>query len=161
MALGKFFYFKTFQDGLWTSFAFGLGADDDPNQRIEAFGHNKKPIREPKSYLELVWNGLQDFTIKILIVAAVASIAIDVGTASDSNRSIAWVEGNMYKNFSGFAILMAVVISVNATAINDYQKERQFQKLNNVADERKRITVIRGGRNVDIHQSEVLVGDVV
>ena len=53
-------------------------------------------------------------------MAAVASIAIDVGTASDSNRSIAWVEGNIYKIFSGFAILMAVVISVNATAINDY-----------------------------------------
>lgn len=55
--------------------------------------------------------------MKILMVAALASIAIDVGTAADDEkRKIAWIEG--------FAIITAVMISTNANAINDYQKER-------------------------------------
>lgn len=47
------------------------------------------------------------------MLAALASIAIDVGTAADNEkRKIAWIEG--------FAILTAVMISVNANAVNDY-----------------------------------------
>lgn len=66
-----------------------------------------------------------------------------------------------YSILSGFAILVAVFIVSNVTAANDYQKERQFQKLNKVADDRKRVTVWRGGVKTDIHQSEVLTGDVI
>ena len=41
---------------------------------------------------------------------------------------------------------MAVLICATVTAVNDYEKERQFIKLNSVADSRKRTTVIRGGK---------------
>ena len=75
--------------------------------------------------------------MRVLIVAAVVSIIIDVSTADESHRSTAWVEG--------FAILVAVMVCSNVTAFNDYQKERQFQKLNKVADDRKRLTVWRAG----------------
>lgn len=60
------------------------------------------------------------------MVAALASIAIDVGTAADDEkRKIAWIEG-IYISYAklGFAIITAVMISTNANAINDYQKER-------------------------------------
>lgn len=40
-------------------------------------------------------------------------------------------------------MLIAVVLCAGVTAINDYQKERQFLKLNSVADEKKKITVRR------------------
>lgn len=33
--------------------------------------------------------------------------------------------------------------------------------MNQVADDRKRVTVIRNGEKIDIHQSEVLTGDIV
>ena len=56
---------------------------------------------------------------------------------------------------------MAVAICAMVTAINNYSKERQFQKLNSVADERKRVTLRRDGVLMEIHQDEVLVGDVV
>ena len=81
--------------------------------------------------------------MRVLMVAAVISIIIELATASDSHRSTAWIEG--------FAILMAVAVCANVTAINDFQKERQFQKLNSVADERKRVTIWRNGSKVDIH----------
>jgi hypothetical protein len=45
-----------------------------------------------------------------------------VGTADNQKRKIAWIEG--------FAVMLAVMISATVTAVNDYQKERQFQKLN-------------------------------
>ena len=84
-----------------TSFTHGLPGDqEDFLERDHVFGNNKKPQREPKSYCELVWNGLQDFTMKILMLAALASIAIDVGTAADNEkRKIAWIEGNIYSKF--------------------------------------------------------------
>ncbi len=56
---------------------------------------------------------------------------------------------------------MAVAICAFVEAINNYSKERQFQKLNSVADERKRVTLRRDGVLMEIHQDEVLVGDVV
>jgi len=53
-------------------------------------------------------------------------IAIEVGLASDEDKPKAWIEG--------FAILIAVFVCAFVTAFNDYQKERQFMKLNSVAD---------------------------
>ena len=76
-----------------------------------------------------------------------------MGTADADHRSTAWIEG--------FAVLMAVVICATVTAANDYEKERQFIKLNNVADSRKRATVIRGGKLLELHQDDLLVGDLV
>ncbi len=62
-------------------------------------------------------NALGDETLRILIVAAVISIIIEVATADDSHRSTAWIEG--------FAIIVAVFICAFVTAANDYKKERQ------------------------------------
>lgn len=56
---------------------------------------------------------------------------------------------------------MAVMICATVTAANDYEKERQFIKLNFVADSRKRNTVIRGGKVENLHQDDILVGDLV
>jgi hypothetical protein len=60
------------------------------------------------------------------MIAAVLSIALEVSTASAEDQPKAWIEG--------FAILVAVFVCASVTAVNDYQKERQFLKLNSVAD---------------------------
>ena len=73
-----------------------------------------------------MWLGaLNDFTMKVLCIAAIISIIVDVSTADDDYRKLAWIEGILYNsNKIGFAILVAVIISTNANAVNDYQKER-------------------------------------
>ena len=91
--------------------------------------------------------------MRILLVAAVLSIALEVGTADAAERSKAWIEG--------FAVLMAVFVCATVTAVNDYQKERQFMKLNFVADEKKKVSVRRNGIMLEIHQDFLLTGDVV
>lgn len=48
--------------------------------------------------------------MRILLVAAVFSIIIEVSTAEESHKSTAWIEG--------FAILVAVLVCANVTAIN-------------------------------------------
>ena len=73
--------------------------------------------------------------------------------ADEDHKSSAWIEG--------FAILVAVFVCAVVTAVNDYQKERQFMSLNSVADEKKKVTVRRDGIVMELHQDFVLVGDVV
>lgn len=64
--------------------------------------------------LELFCEALEDFTLRILLVAAVLSIALEVGTAPAEERSKSWIEG--------FAVLMAVFVCALVTSVNDYQK---------------------------------------
>jgi len=49
-----------------------------------------------------------------LIVAAIVSIIVEVVTAHDEEKSVAWIEG--------FAILVAVFISSGITTANNYEK---------------------------------------
>ena len=54
---------------------------------------------------------------------------------------------------------MAVVIIISVTAGNNYIKEKQFQKLNAVA-EKKSVNVIRSKAIEHISVYDVLVGDI-
>jgi Ca2+-transporting ATPase len=87
---------------------------------------------------------LQDKVLIILSVAAIVSLALglyqDLGTPPDTYESTAcggttcteaqvdWVEG--------VAITVAILIVVLVGSVNDWQKERQFQKLNAQKEER-------------------------
>lgn len=85
-------------------------AGDDFEERNEMYGNNRKPIIPPKGYFILLWSALEDFTMRILLVASVVSIIIEVSTSPKEHRSTAWIEG--------FAILVAVMVCANVTAIN-------------------------------------------
>lgn len=65
----------------------------------------------PRSYCEIVLGALDDFTLKILLVAAIASIILNMIVEED-HRETAWIEG--------FAILCAVALASNVQAINDF-----------------------------------------
>jgi len=46
-------------------------------------------------------------------------------------------------------------------AVNDWQKEKQFQALNKSADESKKVLAIRDGKSVELKYAQILVGDVI
>ena len=73
--------------------------------------------------------------------------------ADESHRQTAWIQG--------FVVLVAVAIVGLITAINNYSKERQFRNLQSIANQQKTVTVIRQGQTLDMHQDDVLVGDIV
>ncbi|THG98741.1 hypothetical protein EW026_g3507 [Hermanssonia centrifuga] len=133
------------------------GAYDAPiEERRRVFGDNVLPSRKTKSLLQLMWLALKDKVLVLLSIAAVVSLALgffqDFGTPRPAGEPpVDWVEG--------VAIIVAIVIVVMVGSLNDWQKERQFQSLNDKKEERG-VKVIRGGVEtvVDVHQ--VVVGDV-
>ena len=88
--------------------------------------------------------------LKILIVAAVISIAISM--VFEENKALAWVEGA--------AILVAVAVVSLVTAFNDYKKESQFIALNKFSDSKNVIKVKRQGEEMEINIDDLKVGDL-
>jgi magnesium-transporting ATPase (P-type) len=89
--------------------------------RKTRFGENKFPEPESKTFLELCMEALEDTTMIILIVSAVVSLLIGVVKG--------WPDNIMSELYEGIAILSAVVIVTLVTAVNEAQKEAQFQEV--------------------------------
>ncbi len=83
-------------------------------------------------FCSLLAEALDDLTMKILIAAAAVSLLINWYTeGKDGHSSTYWVEP--------LAIFIAVAVCSLVAAVNDYQKEKQFQALNKVADDKKNV----------------------
>ena len=116
---------------------------------MEKYGNNKPEEKKGISYWEIIWDGLHDLTLIILIIAAIVSIIL--GIYSEGIQS-GWLDGA--------AILFAVVIVLNVTAINDLQKDKQFRQLNAI-NNRRSIKVRRDGKMVTVVTDDLVVGDIV
>ncbi|KAJ0369171.1 hypothetical protein COL154_002051 [Colletotrichum chrysophilum] len=123
--------------------------------RRATYGENRVPRRKPKTFLQLLWMAFNDKLMFLLTASAVVSLALGIYQSVGSDEQgarIEWVEG--------VSILVAVVVIVVATAVNDYQKNYKFQKLNQKKEERM-VTVVRSGKHQSISIFDVLVGDVL
>lgn len=80
------------------------------------------PQPEQETWLELFLGAFNDPTLIVLMISATVSLLI--GLYDDPVHG--WIEGA--------AILLAVMIVAVVTATNDYNKEKQFRKLNAVRD---------------------------
>ena len=96
------------------------------------------------TYWELIWLGMHDVTMILLTFSAIISISLGLYT-----------EGFPTGCFDGGAIIVAILVCLNVSAVNDLQKDKQFRMLN-AENNRSNITVIRDG-----HQSQILVDDLV
>jgi P-type E1-E2 ATPase len=67
-------------------------------------------------------------------------------------QDIAWIEG--------FAILVAVVIVVLITALNDWTKDKQFRGLQKKLDSDTKFSVLRDGDIHEVPVLELVVGDI-
>lgn len=125
--------------------------------RKRVFSDNRLPERKAKNIFQLAWIAYNDKVLILLTIAAVISLALGiyeaVGTPHNNGEPpVEWVEG--------VAIVVAIVIVVVVGALNDWQKERQFVKLNRKKDDRL-VKAIRNGRTREIGVHDVLVGDVL
>eukprot|EP00126_Sphaerothecum_destruens_P002886 Sdes_comp16293_c0_seq1m5645 len=78
--------------------------------RLSAYGNNLLPEPPIKSLLSLIWEGLQDNTLIMLIISAVISFILGI----HEDPSTGWIEGT--------AIMVAVVVVVLVASVNDYEK---------------------------------------
>jgi Ca2+-transporting ATPase len=127
--------------------------------RKRIFQDNRLPEKKAKSIFEIMWITYNDKVLILLSVAAVVSLAIGLYQTfgqkhdpGDQEARIQWLEG--------VAIIVAILIVVIVGSLNDYQKERQFIKLNKKKQDRD-VKVIRSGKSREISVFDVLVGDVV
>ncbi|RHZ80355.1 hypothetical protein Glove_137g68 [Diversispora epigaea] len=126
-------------------------------QRTRTYGKNVLPERKSKSIFELMWMAMQEKVLILLTIAAIVSLGLglyqDFGVKNENNEpKIHWIEG--------VAILVAVFIVVSVGSLNDWQKERQFQKLNAKKEDRE-VKVIRDGKESLLSVHQVLVGDIL
>ena len=125
--------------------------------RKRVFGDNHVPTKKPPNFLQLMWMTYNDYVLFLLTAAATVSLGIGLyqsfGTVqTPGNPPVEWIEG--------VAILVAIVVIVLVGSVNDYQKQRQFEKLNKKQQDRH-VKVIRSGKPQEISILDVLVGDVV
>ncbi|XP_048875156.1 plasma membrane calcium-transporting ATPase 1a isoform X1 [Brienomyrus brachyistius] len=144
------------------------GHPADIDKRKETFGMNFIPPKKPKTFLQLVWEALQDVTLIILEVAAIVSLGLSFykppdeerdhcGTAAggvedEGEAEAGWIEGA--------AILLSVICVVLVTAFNDWSKEKQFRGLQSRIEQEQKFTVVRGGQVIQIPVAEIVVGDI-
>uniref|UniRef100_A0A3P8XCD5 Calcium-transporting ATPase n=1 Tax=Esox lucius TaxID=8010 RepID=A0A3P8XCD5_ESOLU len=137
----------------------------DLEKRHAAFGKNFIPPKQPKSFLALVWEALQDVTLIILEIAAIISLGLSFyhppGGDSDSMKGRIRDEGEAQAGWiEGAAILFSVAIVVLVTAFNDWSKEKQFRGLQSRIEQEQKFTVIRKGQVIQIPVAELVTGDI-
>ncbi|KAL4655846.1 Plasma membrane calcium-transporting ATPase 2 [Arapaima gigas] len=154
---------------LKTSATEGLpGVAADLEKRREVYGKNLIPPKKPKTFIQLVWEALQDVTLIILEIAAIISLGLSfykppgggseacgaaAGGVEDEGESEAgWIEGA--------AILLSVICVVLVTAFNDWSKEKQFRGLQSRIEQEQKFQVVRGGQVIQLPVADIVVGDI-
>lgn len=109
--------------------------DDAPfADRIRVFKQNKLPARKSAGFFKLFWIAYNDKIIILLTIAAVISLSLGIYETVSEGSGVDWVEG--------VAICVAILIVTVVTAVNDWQKEKQFAKLN------KRVCILENFLNM-------------
>ncbi|XP_075852458.1 plasma membrane calcium-transporting ATPase 2 isoform X3 [Microcebus murinus] len=154
---------------LKTSPVEGLpGTAPDLEKRKQIFGQNFIPPKKPKTFLQLVWEALQDVTLIILEIAAIISLGLSFyHPPGESNEGCAAAQGGAEDEgeaeagwIEGAAILLSVICVVLVTAFNDWSKEKQFRGLQSRIEQEQKFTVVRAGQVVQIPVAEIVVGDI-
>ncbi|CAH2316495.1 plasma membrane calcium-transporting ATPase 3 isoform X1 [Pelobates cultripes] len=140
----------------------------DFEKRRQIYGMNFIPPKKPKTFLQLVWEALQDVTLIILEIAAIVSLGlsfyappgeqsrdcgnVETGGHDEGESEAGWIEGA--------AILLSVICVVWVTAFNDWSKEKQFRGLQSRIEQEQRFSVIRNGQVIQIPVAELVAGDI-
>ncbi|RIA95340.1 PMCA-type calcium-translocating P-type ATPase [Glomus cerebriforme] len=158
---------KKILEGLRVDPAVGLSSDEglDTNRpkskpfqdRQKVFGKNILPEVSQRSLLSLIWEAYQDKILILLSIAALISLIVGINEDYSSRHPegeprVGWVDGT--------AIIVAVAAVVLTNAINDYQKEKQFRKLNAKKEDRT-VKLFRSGKEQQISVREINVGDIL
>lgn len=157
--------FETKHESIATLSPVPFHAQNSPpsyEMRQQYYGINRLPEKKARSFFQLVWMALQDKVLILLSIVAVVSLAIGLyetfGQPAEYDENghqkprVEWVEG--------VAIIVAIAIVSLVGAGNDWQKERQFVKLNKKKDDRL-VRVIRAGHTIEVSIFEIVVGDLV
>uniref|UniRef100_A0A8C1VW30 Calcium-transporting ATPase n=1 Tax=Cyprinus carpio TaxID=7962 RepID=A0A8C1VW30_CYPCA len=106
----------------------------DLDKRKEVFGQNLIPPKKPKTFLQLVWEALQDVTLIILEIAALISLGLSFYQPPGESN-----EGEYLPVITPFSLCLMRWLSALC--------EQKFQ-------------VVRGGQVIQLPVSDILTGDI-
>ncbi|KAJ3032090.1 hypothetical protein HDV00_007999 [Rhizophlyctis rosea] len=130
-------------------------ADDVNSERRQLFGTNKMPEIQLPTFLQHVWHAMQDLTLIMLMIAAVVSLIFGIigdTQAEPGQPKVGWVEG--------VAILVAVIVIVGVTSVNDWRKDQMLRKQAAETADIK-FSVRRDGDSKDVSVNDILAGDII
>lgn len=147
--LAKFGGSQVLLDKLETSMKSGIpDTVESKARRTAKFGTNQLVEPPAKTLWEIFIGCFEDMTLQILCVAAVVSLIIGISTEGFAKG---WIEGA--------AIMVAVIIVVTITTVNDYSQAQQFRNLFKKSQV-KIVKVVRDGKLKEIDTQDLVVGDV-
>ena len=88
--------------------------------------------------------------MRLLLLAATVSLGIGI-----------WKDGIEKGWYEGITIYFAILIIVSVTATNDYLKDKQFRKLNDVRKEKQILVCRNNGKTETISTFDLVVGDII
>ncbi|MDR1492073.1 MAG: calcium-translocating P-type ATPase, PMCA-type [Planctomycetaceae bacterium] len=127
--------------------------EEQVKQSVEKYGRNTltPPMRD--AWWKLLLEKFEDPTIRILMLAAVASIAITVLEKFLLHRQDA-------SFIDSIGILFAVALATLAGFFSEMKSAKEFELLNKVKDD-IRVKTLRDGQMSEVSINDVVVGDVV
>ncbi|KAG0175635.1 hypothetical protein DFQ28_006601 [Apophysomyces sp. BC1034] len=146
-------------------------------ERKSLFGRNELPDAPVKSIWSLIWTAYNDQTLIMLTVASIISLIVGIWEDNSNNHpadepKIGWVDGVAIMGAVAVVVITSkepgasVFVSVFnlpsslVDAINDYEKEKQFRKLNAKKEDRP-AKVLRRGIAQQIRAQDLVVGDIM
>ena len=133
---------QTDEKGLW---------EKDIVSRLQMYGPNKLTITERFKVLKMIIEQFTSFLVILLIVAGIISLGIGLN--------------NLYKHGEGAEIIDAIaifaIVVINAIIgfVQDYRSNQALEKLKEYFEQD--VVVIREGKEIIIHSSDLVPGDIV
>ena len=133
---------QTDEKGLW---------EHDIISRLQMYGPNKLTITERFKVLKMIVEQFTSFLVILLIVAGIISLGIGLN--------------NLYKHGEGAEIIDAIaifaIVIINAIIgfVQDYRSNQALEKLKEYFEQD--VVVIREGKEIIIHSSDLVPGDIV
>jgi magnesium-transporting ATPase (P-type) len=124
--------------------------------RMGTFGKNELADAPLPTYLELLWEALQDPIMIMLLASATVQLILGyIPATSDPchGPETAWLEP--------FIILIAVAVVSNVAAGTDYEKSKKLREMKEERKKMNKMSVYREGELLDLESSEIVVGDLV
>lgn len=124
----------------------GLTEQEVENSR-QKYGANTLTEIPPDPLWKKILEGFKDPMIMILLVALVVQVVLFFLGQSE------W--------FEPVGILIAIMIANGVASISENRQENKASALKEEEESKERAKVIRGGKLVEIHVSEIVVGDII
>jgi Ca2+-transporting ATPase len=143
---------KAIAEALGSDLKSGLTSGDRVAANRAQFGQNLLPEKALKSFLEHIWEALEDETVRILMFSAFCSMTFAFFITNDDGKEEDFIQG--------IAILSAVVVVAAVQSFQNWSKDREFRSLSALRANRD-VRVVRDGAEAFVSIFDVVVGDVM